>query len=90
MSEYKTVQELILKAAMLDGVTTTIRANELFGGYDVLEIIFSKGDRHSSTRIDVHQIKNSKIPEEATLYSCQRALRDLFMAPYEEIVIEEK
>lgn len=88
MSEYKSIQELIVKAALLDGVTTTIRANELFGGRDVLEIIFSKGDRHSAMSIDL--INNLRIPEEATLYNCQRALRDLFMAPYEEIVIEEK
>lgn len=86
MSEFKNVQELILKAAMLDGVTTTIRPVELFGGYDAIEIIFSKGDRHSCTHIS--QLNISDAQKDAVLYACKHALYDLFKIPYEEIVCE--
>lgn len=83
MRDYKTVQELILKAAMYDNVTTTIRANELFGGRDVIEIIFSKGNRFYATNIDMYP--GVRDHEESVLYACKSALRNLFMAPYEEI-----
>ena len=87
MSEFKSVQELILKAAMLDGITTTIRSAELFGGRDVIEIIFSKGDRHSCAHIDSLNI--SAGPDDMVLYACKHALYDLFKEPYEEIVCEK-
>lgn len=84
MSDYKSVQELIVKAAMYDGITTTIRPQEMFGGYNVIEIEFSKRGHHSSTLIDGNQIKDNRIPEEATLWNCKQALHDLFMAPYKK------
>lgn len=87
MSTYKSVQDLIVKAAMYDKVSTTIRANELFGGRDVIEIIFQKGDRYSAANIDMYPGVYNQ--EEATLYACKSALRKLFMAPYEEIEYEE-
>lgn len=83
MSDYKSVQDLIVKAAMYDRVSTTIRANELFGGRDVIEIIFSKGDRCSATHIDMHPGISDH--EGMTLYACKSALYKLFMAPYDEI-----
>ena len=70
MSNYKSVQDLIIKAAMYDRVSTTIRANELFGGRDVIEIIFSKGDRHSVTHIDIESAIINH--EDAILYSCKK------------------
>lgn len=85
MSDYKSVQDLIVKAAMYDGVTTTIRANELFGGRDVIEIIFSKGDRHSATTIDMESAIINH--EDAILYACKKSLYNLLKAPYEEIEI---
>lgn len=89
MIECKSIQELIIKAAMYDGITTTIRSQEMLGSGNVLQIIFSKHDKHSSTCIDMNELSSMRIPEKAALYSCQRALRDLFMAPYEEIICEE-
>lgn len=83
MREYKTVQDLIIKAAMYDKVSTTIRANELFGGRDVIEIIFSKGDRHSAAHIDVESAIINY--EDAILYTCKKSLYNLLEAPYEEI-----
>lgn len=83
MSDYKSVQDLIIKAAMYDRVSTTIRANELFGGRDALEIIFSKGNHYSTTHIDMWNGITTN--EDAALYACRSALRKLFMAPYEEI-----
>ena len=88
MSDYKSVQELIFKAAMLDGVQTNIQATELFGGYDVIELTFSKGDRYSSVCID--SLNMSQDTEDAVLYHCKQALFDLFKKPYEEIVCKEK
>lgn len=83
MSDYKSVQDLIVKAAMYDKVSTTIKANELFGGRDVIEIIFQKGNRYSATNIDVYP---GVIDHEGmTLHACKKALRELFMAPYDEI-----
>lgn len=89
MNNCKSVQELIVKAAMYDGITTTIRSKEMLGMGDVLEIIFSKRDMHSSTYIDVKVLGSASTPEMVALHSCKRALYDLFMAPYEEITCEE-
>ena len=83
MKDYKSIQDLIIKAAKHDKVTTIIRANELIGARDVIEIIFSKDDRHSATNLDLHNIEN--ISEEMALYSCKKALRKLLWEPYEEI-----
>lgn len=87
MSNYKTVQELILKAAMFDGITTTIRATELIGGRDAIELIFSKGDSYSSVYIDT--LNTYRYPEDAVLYNCKSALYKLLKAPYEEIEYED-
>ena len=83
MREYKTVQELILKAAMFDGITTTIRSVERIGGCDAIELIFSKSDRYSSVYIDTLNVY--RYPEDAVLYQCKSALYKLLEAPYEEI-----
>lgn len=85
MNDYKSVQDLIIKAAKHDKVTTTIRCNELFGARDVIEIIFSKDDRHVATNLDLHNIEN--ISEETALYSCKNALHKLLWEPYEEIEV---
>jgi hypothetical protein len=82
MSDYKSVQYLIVKAAMYDKVSTTISPNELFGGRDVLTITFSKGDRYVDTHIDMYPISNH---EAATLYACKSALKKLLWGPYEVI-----
>ena len=83
MSNYKTVQDLIIKAAIYDRVSTTIRATELFGGQDAIEIIFSKGDLHSAVQIDT--LSNIINHEDAILYQCKKSLYNLLEAPYEEI-----
>ena len=83
MSDYKNVTDLIVKAAMYDGVSTTIRANELFGGRDVIEIIFSKGDNRSATHIDM--TSGIREHEKMTLYACQHALKELLWYPYKDI-----
>ena len=85
MTDYKSVQDLIIKAAMYDKVSTTIRSNELFGGVDVIEIIFSKDDRHSATHIDMYPGVSDH--EEMALYSCKNALHKLLWEPYEEIEV---
>ena len=88
MTDYKSIQELIVKAALYDKVSTTICPYELISG-EVLRTTFSKGDRHSATLIDLQHRKYQN-HEEEVLYCCKRALLDLLFAPYEKIeVIKE-
>ena len=60
---------------VLDGITTTIRPTELIGGRDAIELIFSKGDRHSSVCIDTLNVYN--YPEDMVLYNCKSTLYKL-------------
>ena len=83
MNDFKSVQNLIIKAALYDGVSTTISPSELIGG-DVLRITFSKCNRHSATHIDLGE--KHRDPEEVALYCCKKALYDLLEYPYEKIV----
>ena len=86
MNDYKSIQELIVKAALYDGVTTTIRPEEMITG-DTIGIIFSRDDRHSAARIRVGDKYGD--PEEAVLYCCKRALNKLLFVPYEEIEVNK-
>lgn len=88
---YDSIQELIVKAALYDGISTTISAYEdhLIGRRgDVLKITFSRDDRCSTTYIDL--VDSFVDAEEVSLYGCKRALYDLLCAPYKEITHEEK
>ncbi len=83
MKEYKSVQDLIVSAALRDKVTTTIRAEELIGGMNAISVTFSKGDRRSSTIIDLcHSFSDE---EERALSACKYALHELLWYPYDEI-----
>lgn len=88
MKDFKSVQDLIIKAAFYDKVSTTISADEMVGGFDVLKITFTKGDKYSTTRIDLTD--TYKDPEEVALFCCKRALYDLLCAPYEEMVYKKE
>jgi hypothetical protein len=83
MKDYKSVQDLIVKAALYDGISTTISPEEMIGGRDMLRIMFSKGTRCSAAYIDLE--RGYRDPEEAALYACKAALHDLMWRPYEEI-----
>jgi hypothetical protein len=82
MKEFKTLQELIIKAALHDGISTTIGPAPLISD-SIISITFSKKGRYSHTNIDIED--KHKDPEEVALYCCKRALCNLLMAPYEEI-----
>lgn len=82
MKKFKSIQDLIVKAAIYDGITITISADDFIGG-DVLKITFSRDNRHSVASFDL--VNKYRDPEEVALYCCKRALYDLFAAPYEEI-----
>lgn len=82
MKDFKSIQELIVKAALYDGVSTTISPAEMIAG-DVLKITFSKGNRHSATHIELSD--KYRDPEDVALYGCKYALYDLLRGPYEEI-----
>ena len=87
MFEYKSVHELIIKAALYDGISTTISPFKVFDGLNALKITFSDDDRHTSVAYMPEEFKNH---ESMVLYGCKNALRDLLFAPYEEIVCEER
>lgn len=90
MNDYKSIQELIVKAALYDGVTTTIRAEELLGRGDVIRIIFEKNKAYTTYAVDVRLDESEDLREEAILCGCKKALYKLFCCPYEEIkVIKE-
>lgn len=84
MKDFKSVQDLIIKAAFYDGISTTISADELIGRGDVLKITFSRDNRYSVACIDM--VDTYRDPEETALYCCKRALYDLLCGRYEEII----
>ena len=84
MTDYKSIQELIVKAALYDGVSTTISADELIGRYDVLRLTFSKGDRRCSTHFELRDMKDR---EDMVLWCCKDTLLKLLFAPYNEIEV---
>ena len=89
MKEFKSVQDLIIKAAVFDKVITTIEVEELFGGRDALQITFSKNSRYTITHIDLLDKYNDN-QEKYALYACKKALYNLLEAPYEEIECTEE
>lgn len=87
MNDFKSVQDLIIKAALYDGVTTTISPQEFITG-DTMSITFSKDNRHSTTRICVGDKYGD--PEDVVLNCCKRALLKLLFAPYEVIEVNKE
>lgn len=83
MKDFKSVQDLIIKAALCDKISTTISADELLGRGDVIKITFDKNNRYITTYVDLAD--EHRDPEEYALYYCKRALYKLLEAPYEEI-----
>ncbi len=82
MYEYKSAQELILKAALRDGVSTTIRP--YCGIPQAIEVVFSAESERSAVAIDL-----TFSDERMVLRMLREALFRLFEAPYKEIVVEE-
>jgi hypothetical protein len=82
MQEYKSVQDLILKAALCDGVSTTIRPTPL--AYNAVEIVFSKGVDRTSVIIDL-----AFTDEYMVLHMLRTTLFRLFEEPYRNIVVKE-
>ena len=81
MNDFKSVQDLIVKAAIYNGISTTISPSEISG--DILKVTFSKDGRHSSTCIELyHRFID---PEVGSLCACKDALHRLIWEPYEEI-----
>lgn len=83
MNDFKSVQDLIIKAALYDGISTTISPDHFINAPDVLRITFSRDDNHTSTLIELSD--KHRDPEETALYCCKRALYDLLCYPYEKI-----
>lgn len=87
MTDYKSIQELIVKAALYDGVTTTISPQEFITG-DTMSITFSKDNRYSAATIRVGDKYGDS--EEKVLCCCKRALINLLFAPYESIEVNKE
>lgn len=88
MNDFKSVQDLIIKAALYDKVSTTISADELLGRGDVIKVTFEKNNRYITTYVDLADERRD--PEEYALYYCKRALYKLLEAPYEEITYQKE
>ena len=83
MNDYKSVQDLIVKAALYDGVSTTIAPP--IENISALKITFSKDDRHVTTHIEMDN--RFRDPEYMALYCCKDALHKLLWGRYEEIKV---
>lgn len=81
MNDYKSIQDLIVKAALYDGISTTIGPSTM--QENAIKIIFSKGSMRVCTDIDL--LDKYRDPEEVALSCCKHALYDLLCYPYEEI-----
>jgi hypothetical protein len=84
MNDYKSIQDLIVKAALYDGVATTI--SPPIEDIPALKITFSKGDRHITTHIDMGNTFRDH--ESMVLYCCKNALHNLLWGRYDEIECE--
>ena len=85
MNDYKSVQDLIVKAALYDGVSTTIAPP--MEDISAVKITFSKGDRRSATLIDLNTRFGDH--EHMALYCCKDALHNLLWGRYDEIKVKE-
>lgn len=85
MKEFKSVQDLIIKAALYDGISTTISPDELIGRGDVIRITFEKNKSYTTYAVDVRLDDQEDYREEAILCGCKKALFKLLCYPYEEI-----
>ena len=88
MNDYKSVQDLIVKAALYDGISTTISPYKVHGDIPVLKITFSKDNRHSTTCIDMDT--RFRDHEAMSLYCCKDALHQLLWGRYDEIKCEKE
>lgn len=83
MREYKNAQDLILKAALYDGVSTTIRP-----GTNIycspIEVVFSRGEHRCAVSFDF-----VRDDERYILFGLKQALFNLLEYPYKDIVVEE-
>ena len=90
MNDYKSIQDLIVKAALYDGVSTTISADEFIGARDVIKITFEKNKVYSVYAVDVILDEPEDHREEELLYGCKKALYKLLCYPYEEIEVNKE
>lgn len=85
MNDFKSVQDLIVKAAIYDGVSTTIAPP--MENMPAVKITFSKGDKHSTTYIDLST--RFRDHESIILHCCKDALHKLLWGRYDEIKVKE-
>ncbi len=83
MNEFKSVQDLILKAALRDGVSTTIRPTSI--APNAVEFVLSKDGDNAAVSIDL-----TLTDEHMALYMLRSTLFRLFEEPYKNIIVKEK
>lgn len=81
MTEFKSVQDLILKAALRDGVSTTIKPTGI--APNAVEVVFSKDADKIAVAIDL-----TFEDERMVLHMLKNALFRLFEEPYKNIVVK--
>lgn len=86
MIDCKSVQDLIVKAALYDGVSTTIAPPT--ENIPAVKITFSKDNRYSATYIHLDDI--FKDHEHMALYCCKDALHQLIWGIYDGIKYEKE
>ena len=82
MQEFKSVQDLILKAALRDGVSTIIRPAII--SQNAIEVVFAKDLDRSAVSIDL-----TFHDERMVLSMLREALFRLFEEPYRNIIVKE-
>lgn len=80
MGNYESVQELIWRAIKHDRISVTVGPSCFTYGQDVVKFEFTMNGRRSAVNIDI-----TRINEPMALDMMKRALRDLFMYPYNSI-----
>lgn len=90
MKDFRSVQDLIIKAALYDGISTTISADELLGRGDAIRITFEKNKSYTTYAVDVSINEPEDYREESLLCGCKKALYKLLCYPYEEIEVNKE
>ena len=81
--DYTRAGELIVKAAIMDGVETSIRPAKSFGYEPVIEIDMQRGKTSCSSFIDLQDFKEHKNGEEMLMHILKSNLFRLLHSQYE-------
>ena len=81
--DYTKAVDLIVKAAIMDGVETTIRPVKNLGHETAIEVDMQRGNRSCSTLIDLQVCKDHRNGEEMLVHILKSALFRLLQSQYD-------